>query len=457
MIRPSKKLVVLGIAIGFIFGIASVFTQKEVKPEVPQEPELVFIQEEQSVSEPKNSEVIAESAVQNPLGAVSKDCGNTQALALQGPILQDISSAAKKDIPSIKAEGLSNFNSCGTYTIAPIKVEIKSLRNIGEGVEIYARAWKNNVPLGFGDGSVEIEKFIIMNPPIMVPDGTQSLKMVEGREVLRDNFKEDPVAAIHQVLADIVKISSKNTGKSPIVLGKVGHSTLTTYPAAGVGGTSVDGGVFRTGVDETIAVIRAGAGTAHDDTSSEISFVRLQASTTSNQFQGDVRHALTLPGIGVIGAGDVTAATFSIWVTDKTSYDGLSGSASANSAGVLVAATPASTNDLVNADYSQLGATDFGRTSAQASLTTGAYNDITCNASCQTTIETAATGSGIVGFGLRIGWDFDNTITGLTHVNSALQGWLGYDADLAGTTSDPRLVVTYTGVVTGERRVILIQ
>lgn len=449
MIRPSKKFAILAVAIVFVFGIVGVFTQG-IKPEVPQEPELVFIQE-QPVSE------VVKSEVQNPLGAVSKDCGDTQALAIQGPILQDISTAAKKDIPSIKAEGLSNFNSCGIYTIAPIKVEIQSLRNIGEGVEIYARAWKNNVPLGFGDGSVEIEKFIIMNPPIMVPDGTQSLKMVEGREVLRDNFKEDPVAAIHQVLADVVKISSKNTGKSSIVSGKVGHSTLTTYPAAGVGGTSVDGAVSRNGVDQTIAAIKAGAGTAHDDTSTEISIARLQASTTSNQFQSNVQHILTFPGIGTIGAGDVTAATFSIWVTDTTSYVGLSGAASANSAGVLVAATPAATNDLVNADYNQLGATDFGRTAKQDTLTAGAYNDVTCNASCQTTIETAATGTGVVSFGMQLGWVFDSTITGLTHVNSALQGWLGYDADVAGTTSDPRLVITYTGVVTGERRVILIQ
>src|SRR3989344_2016473 len=49
--------------------------------------------------------------------------------------------------------------------------EIQSVQKIEGGIEILARAWKDGKQLGFGkDGSVEIERFKIFNPPILVDD-----------------------------------------------------------------------------------------------------------------------------------------------------------------------------------------------------------------------------------------------------------------------------------------------
>lgn len=227
-------------------------------------------------------------------------------------------------------------------------------------------------------------------------------------------------------------------------------ATLISRSVAGTGGAAVDGVLSRTGTDQTLSAIRAGAGTATDATSAEVSYVRLQASTTTDQFQGNVQHGMTFPGLSAAVGGTVTAATLQFYVTDITSYNDLSGNASANSAGVLVLWTPAATNSLENADYNDFGSTEFGRSAKQDTLTAGALNSITINASGLTAIQSAVDGAGIIGLGLVIGWIFDNTLTGLTHSNNGLQGWLGNDADVAVEAKTPVLTITYTPVASSK-------
>src|SRR3990167_4725754 len=76
----------------------------------------------------------------------------------------------------IKSEEISKLNHIGTYDDLRygLKVEIQSLKAIevngSHGVEIMARAWKGTKQLGFVDGTVEIERFRIFNPPIVVDD-----------------------------------------------------------------------------------------------------------------------------------------------------------------------------------------------------------------------------------------------------------------------------------------------
>src|SRR3990167_9425751 len=52
------------------------------------------------------------------------------------------------------------------------EIEITDIRAIDGGCEVLARAWdKNGNQYGFSnDGSVDLERFVFINPPIMVDD-----------------------------------------------------------------------------------------------------------------------------------------------------------------------------------------------------------------------------------------------------------------------------------------------
>lgn len=215
-------------------------------------------------------------------------------------------------------------------------------------------------------------------------------------------------------------------------------ATLTVYPDPSTGATTVDGRVSRYGVDETLGTIRAGAGNSHNDTGTGAQVASLTGSSTSNQYSGADRFMMTFDTSALTASATISAAVLSILGSGKT--DGLLGETSANSVAVLVAATPASNNDLVDADYSQVGTTDFGRSVQQNSWSTSAYNDITLSASGIANISK----TGISKFATRYGWDFDNTTTGLTWADTATQEIVGVSADTADVTSDPKLVITYT-------------
>lgn len=216
-------------------------------------------------------------------------------------------------------------------------------------------------------------------------------------------------------------------------------STLTAFPDPDPETTTVDGRASRYGVDEAIGTIRAGAGNSHNDSGGAgTGMVSLGASSTLNQWAAMDRGFFLFDTSALTAAATISAAVLSFIANTKD--DSLSGESSANSAVVLVASTPASNTDLVDADFSQVGTTEFGRTGNQSTISTVAYNDITMNASG----IAAVSKTGVSKFALRYGWDFDNTITGLTWLATLIQEITGVYAEAVGTTTDPKLVVTYT-------------
>ena len=75
--------------------------------------------------------------------------------------------------PDEKAAAIIAADVVGEYDFEDYHIEVQSITQIPEGVRIFARAWQGSEPVGFGtDGSVEIERFNFINPPVMVPDGT---------------------------------------------------------------------------------------------------------------------------------------------------------------------------------------------------------------------------------------------------------------------------------------------
>ena len=237
----------------------------------------------------------------------------------------------------------------------------------------------------------------------------------------------------------------------------LGFATLTVYPDANVESTTVDGEANRNGVDETWGTIRAGAGVGFNDSGgADRNFAVLLTSNTTNQY-AQIYRSFFLFDISSLAAGQtISAAVLSFYLT--TLVDQLTGGGSANSALVIVETTPASNTAIAASDYGNIGTTDFGRSSAQGSLGTGAYHDITLNAAALTYVTSIYNGADIVKLGARYGWDFDNLNPHSNGLTWALNSYMyieGSFADVAGTTQDPKLVITYSVASTFTPKVIM--
>lgn len=341
----------------------------------------------------------------------------------------------------IKSEEVVNKFVKGNYEFSGIEIGVESVSMKDDNLVIMARAWENGVQLGFGeDGSIDIERFVFVNPPVLVNDPSgniirESIDELTGQKTQR-KLREDIVLAIGESLAHTIKVSKR---EGQIVPGKIGNTTLTVYPDADPETTTVDGVVYTNGgADDTFSNLRTAAGTVANDTTANSLFAYIGASTTSNQYSL-LGRSIFLFDTSSIGAGaTISSATWSGYGT--STQDNLNGASSANSVLVLVASTPASNTALAAADYGQLGTTDFGRSVTQENWSTVAYNDTTINASGIAAINK----TGVTKFGIRYGWDFDNTTTGLTWASSGIQKVYGYFADQTGTANDPKLVVNYS-------------
>ena len=109
--------------------------------------------------------------------------------------------------------------------------------NGSNGIELFAKAWKGGKQLGFLDGTVEIERFRIYNPPVLVDDPNGDIIREwtdeETGELKQRKLKYDPTQAIKNSLAHTISLVAKD-GKD-IIKGKVGNTTSTFYPAVGDG------------------------------------------------------------------------------------------------------------------------------------------------------------------------------------------------------------------------------
>lgn len=206
-------------------------------------------------------------------------------------------------------------------------------------------------------------------------------------------------------------------------------TTLVVYPDASTGGTTVDGRVTRTGVDEAFATIIAGAGTSVDATSATLQSPRILASSTSNQFTLVSRSIWTFDTSSIPTAAVLKKATLSLRGTNKS--NGFTQEPDVD----IVTATPAANNALANSDYGQLGSSVLGSIS-YANWSTSARNAIDL-------LLSAITKAGVTGLGGKISWDTDGSFGG-TWASGAACYVVSYYADQTGTTNDPSLTVLYT-------------
>ena len=312
------------------------------------------------------------------------------------------------------------------FSEADYDIEIQSVKVIEGGVEVFARAWTSSgEQVGFGkDGTVDLERFRFINPPILVsdPNGDIIREWTEDGIAKQRKLKENPQLALLQTLAHTIKVSTKDNPMGRVIKGKVGNTTSTFFPDADVETTSVDGQL------DIETATWAGSHDAAAGDAARPSGATL--STRARLLAGNyfISRDIYLFDTSGIGSGQqVDSATLSLAGTgtvennvDTTTYD-------------VVASTPASNTDLVAGDFDQLGTTVFGEFAVSGwNQTADTYNDITL------TNISAISVTGITKLGGRNSRDTDNVApTGDNSIDSR-------SADTAGTTSDPKLVVVHS-------------
>ena len=210
-------------------------------------------------------------------------------------------------------------------------------------------------------------------------------------------------------------------------------ATLTVYPSPGV---TVDGTALR-GVDPTIGeawgTIRDGAGTAVQTSSSATEVIRIRSSDVSG-WRFLMRAIYLFDTSALTSGATITAGVMSIYGQSKT--DNLAVTPNLN----VYTSTPASDTTLANGDYSQIGTTAQCDTPVTyAGFNTGGYNDFSFNATGLGNISK----TGISKFGIRNA-NYDVANSAPTFTAGTASFFEAYFSDNAGTTNDPKLVITYS-------------
>lgn len=339
----------------------------------------------------------------------------------------------------LRADAVGSALTIGRHDpTARMRIDISSVRRVGRlnsinGVELFAQAFRDGSQLGFGrDGSVDIERVLVINPPVLVPDALGAVQ----RNVTDDagnpvtlRYRIDPLAACLAQLAHSLQLSGK-TGTA-ITRGKIGQTTLIVFPNAGTGTAPVDGSVDRNGVDETFSTIRGGAGVTANAVNVTDVPGRLNASATTDQFERLARCIFGFPTASLGADKVVTGVTFSLWgVTHATAIG--------TPELCVVSATPGSESTLVSGDYATAvyGSTEF--VSRVTTWNIGSYNDMTGNASFRSHINK----SGNTIIGTRLGWDLDASFSG-TWASLANSRFGSSFADETGTAQDPKLTINF--------------
>lgn len=342
----------------------------------------------------------------------------------------------KADIKSVE---ISKLDCSGIYIRDNFQIEIigpikQILVNGQSGIELFAKGWKNGKQLGFGtNGTVEIERFRIFNPPVLVsdPNGTIIREWVDEKtgEPKQSHWREDPKQAVLDTLFYNVKAVGKENAQ--IIKGSIGNTTSTFYPVAGES-TPCDGRITNSGtVYSTVHDASAGTSVAMSAANPNIIIHGFETPT----------YTISRSGFGFnissIGADVISSATFSV------AGDGGAPAAGDTDSIDIVSFTPASTNTFVVGDFDQFGTTVYAnKTIASWTSTNGVYNDFTISAAGITYISAWAS---LIGF---LGFRYNKDTTSSAPL--ANNGCTGYMADQTGTSSDPKLVLVHAAAGGGD-------
>lgn len=329
------------------------------------------------------------------------------------------------------------------------EVEIVDMKADGNMLEVFVRAWDQKVAVGFGpDGTVEIERIRIFNPPMTVPDGTTRFNTLpkkfdeKGNELPSNgpieihNVKKDPESALRDILSNILRAKQDKTDDVAIITGKVGTTTSVFYCDTNPESTSTNGYCDAQRGTFTYATYHGYTDADSSDHSASNPYIFSGLTTGFLVNWGEMTRGFALFDTSALGAGvTVTSATLTmtpIYLTDYSDPQSVS----------ICGSTPASSTAIVNADYDQLGTTKFASDVAIAALTVDTAHDFALNASGLAAISK----TGVTKLGVRFKSDLENaepTRTG----SAAIQG-IFYSSN-AGSHPPFLTVVTSAAAVGG--------
>jgi hypothetical protein len=350
-------------------------------------------------------------------------------------LVDDLSNEANAEARlDIKAAAIASVGTFAREKASSFDVELAEVSEVKGGVMTLVRAWRGDEPVGFGpDGSVEVERIFIYNPPILVPDFAGEVVRIGGRIPTAYRYREDTKAALLESIRQALKVKPDISDSRRIVKGKVGSTTSTFRPAAG-NTDPIDGTLSRTGVNQTFGNICTGNGTGADATTSPGTASALVSTSTSNQFSDLYRSIFLFDTSAIPAANTVSAATLTLTGDVKANNLGSNGI-------VIVGSAPAANNALASGDFQTMSKTAFCSAVAYAALATGAgTTDFNFNASG---IAAIAKDTGArTKLGSMSDWDQSGTFGGVWG-SVLFNYWDVYHADAAGTTQDPLLTVTH--------------
>jgi hypothetical protein len=289
-------------------------------------------------------------------------------------ISQKLENKTQVEKAEIKATEIAKINFKGETTKDDIKIEILETNKLKNGVEFLVKAWKNGQQLGFSkDGSVEIERIRIFNPPILIDDPKGDIVSTWQDEATGETkerrLKEDPEQAMKNILIMTVADIGKD-GKN-IEKGKVGQTTSKFFPL-------MDGKAQRevAAGGETWANNRDGAGTYSRDDWSPEAMPRIDSGTTNNYWRRNFRGFFHFD-TDAIGSDTITGALIGIKGGGTTVQNYGTNTFGAN----IYESTAASDDAVVNADYGRVGTTEFSTTIDEGDWSGSDWNYFTLNAS----------------------------------------------------------------------------
>lgn len=358
-------------------------------------------------------------------------------------IVSQVEQLNKIEKVALKSQTLTQIKSIPKETRNGISIEILEINQIDGGVEALVRAWDKNGQIGFGiDGTVDIERFKIYNPPILVSDPQGDIVRTYTDEITKQikekRYKEDPREAILQTIYHAISVKKERFSNEKIITGKIGNTTSTFYPDANPETTTFDGHAVNS-TDDTFANMRAGSGAAADDSATVVTFGRIQAAASTDVYS-DFRRSFFLFDTSPIPDTDtISSATFGF-----TIEAGNIGNSFGLSISLVAGTTISNTSISVNDYQGTVGnTTKFSTDKTLASLTAdgATYNNFTLNA----TGISAISKTGVTNLGGKIANDADNSAP--TWSSSADSFANVNSADNAGTTDDPALVIEHSGAV----------
>ena len=344
---------------------------------------------------------------------------------------------------SLKADEIVKVERSQKEKVDDYDVEIIDITKIEGGIEVLARVWDENGQIGFGkDGTVDIERFRIINPPVLVDDAAGIIERQYTneftKEVITRKLREDPKGAILQSIKDTVRVKKEKFDSKGIVPNKIGNTTTTVYPSAGAV-SPCDGRCYMNDQTTWAAARDAATSTGADATTASDVFARCDSQSGGGSKFSITRTIFSFT-TSAVGSDTISSAVFSFYGNTDTDLDTDSDSFR------VVSAAPAATDNVVTGDYDSLGTTGYASDFDATSWSTSGYNDITFNA----TGRAAINGSGITTFGVRTAHDADNQQpNGRTYKT-------GYFADQTGTSNDPKLVIEHAAASTFTPRLIIV-